>query len=80
VYSRVIHLHGPLLFSSVLLQFLGSNPFSENSLLSLRYLDDGTFIGSRLSLLALLILGQVIYQNVSSIGHLEIGLSLNFLM
>ena len=45
---------GPLLFSSVLLQFLGSNLLSENCLLSLWYLDDGTFIGSRSSLLALL--------------------------
>ena len=79
----------PLLFSSVLLQFLGSNPLSENCLLSLWYLDDGTLLGlGLLSLLyyhALLSLGQVlacisIYPNVSCIGLLEIALSLNFLM
>jgi len=34
----------PLLFSLVLLQFLGSVSFSETCLLSLWYLDDGTFI------------------------------------
>ena len=45
---------GPLLFSSVLIQFHGSNPLSATSLLSLRYLNDGTFTGSRSSLLVLL--------------------------
>jgi len=45
---------GPLLFSLVLVQFLNSNPLDEACLLSLWYLDDGTFIGSRSSLQALL--------------------------
>ena len=45
---------GPLLFSLVLLQFLDSTSASERCLLSLWYLDDGTFIGSRSALLSLL--------------------------
>jgi len=50
--GKLLHVEQLL---SVLLQFLGSNPTSENGLLSLWYLDDGTLIGSRSSLLALLL-------------------------
>ena len=47
-------LLGPLLFSLVLLQFLDSTSVCDSCLLNLWYLDDGTFIGSRSSFLALL--------------------------
>ena len=56
VYSRVIHLvlcYSHQFCFSFLVPIL-RNPLSENCLLSLWYLDDGTFIGSRSSLLALL--------------------------
>ena len=45
---------GPLLFSLVLLQFLDLTSVRNSCFLNLWYLDDGTFIGSRSSLLALL--------------------------
>ena len=45
---------GPLLFSLVLVQFLRFISFSETCLLNLWYLDDGTFIGTRSCLHALL--------------------------
>jgi len=47
---------GPLLFSIVLLDFIYSPGLHSSVYLSLWYLDDGTFIGSRSSLTTLLTL------------------------
>ena len=88
------HPLGPLLFSLVLLQFLDSPSVRDSYLLNLWYLDDGTFIGSRSSLLALLscfaqsgpnfnnnyLACTSIYPNVNFFGLLEIVHFLTSLM
>ena len=61
-----------MLFSLVLLQFLDSTSASEKCLLSLWYLDDGTFIGSRSALLDQVLACTLYYLNVSFTGLLEI--------
>ena len=60
----------PLLFSLVLTQFLGPTSFDDACLLSLWYLDDGTFIGPRSSL-------RTIFSCFAEFGP-RFGLHINF--